>query len=90
MNSPKVTQAITSDQLGRQWVETWRKAAPELERVRRDELRRLDQQQAIALLSFDADYFTAPRIARQSSGLIQLQRWFMRAQKRESSPPSCG
>ena len=70
--------------LARRWVKVWQQAGPRLERVRRDELRRLDQQRAIALLCGEADYTVPPRAPRPTSGLVEQQRWFMKmASRRE-------
>lgn len=69
---------------GRWWVQVWREAGPRLERVRREELRRLDPQRAIALLCGEADYTRPPRAPRPTSGLIEQQRWFMRAASRRA------
>ena len=63
----------------RRWVRTWRQAGPRLEQVRRDELRRLDPQRAVALLCGEADYTVPPRAPRPTSGLVEQQRWFMKA-----------
>ena len=63
----------------RRWVQIWKQAGPRLEQVRRQELRRLDPQQAIALLCGEADYTVPPRAPHPTSGLIEQQRWFMRA-----------
>ncbi len=68
---------------GRRWVEAWRLAGPEMERLRREELRKLDPQRAIELLCFDADYRVPPRLARPSSGLVQQQERFKKAAGRE-------
>lgn len=75
---------MTDEQIAtaRRWVRVWQQAGPRLERIRRDELRRLDSQQAIALLCGDADYSVAPRAPRPTSGLIEQQRWFMKAASR--------
>ncbi len=70
--------------LARRWVKVWQQAGPRLERVRREELRRLDQQRAIALLCGEADYTVPPRAPRPTSGLVEQQRWFMKmASRRE-------
>ena len=70
--------------LARRWVKVWQQAGPRLERVRREELRRLDPQQAIALLCSEADYTVPPRAPRPTSGLVEQQRWFMKmASRRE-------
>jgi len=65
-------------------VKTWQQAGPRLERVRREELRRLDPRQAIALLCGEADYTVPPRAPRPTSGLVEQQSWFMKmASRRE-------
>jgi hypothetical protein len=69
--------------LGRRWVEAWRLAGQEMERLRREELRRLDPQRAIALLCGPADYRVPPREARPSSGLVEQQHWFRKAAGRD-------
>ncbi len=70
--------------LARRWVKVWQQAGPRLERVRREELRRLDPQRAVALLCGEADYTVPPRAPRPTSGLVEQQRWFMKmASRRE-------
>lgn len=68
----------TPEQLerGREWVAAWKRAGPELERVRREELRALDSHAAIALLTGPADYTIEPRSPKPSSGLVEQQRLF--------------
>jgi len=68
--------------VARLWLRAWKSAGPALERVRRDELRRLDGHAAIALLTGPADYTVEPRKARATSGLIEQQRWFAKARSR--------
>jgi len=65
----------------RNWLRAWRSASVALERVRREELRSLDGRKALALLIGPADYRVAPRVARPSSGLVEQQRWFMKARR---------
>ena len=74
----------TPDQIAdaRRWVRTWKQAGPRLERLRREELRRLDPQRAIALLCGEADYTKPPRAPRPTSGLVEQQRVFMKAVSR--------
>jgi hypothetical protein len=71
----------TPDQiaLGQRWVRTWQAAAHALEQVRRQELRRLDPEHAVALLCGPADYRVPPRAPKPTSGLVEQQRWFMKA-----------
>ena len=64
--------------LGRRWVEAWKNAAPVLERLRREELRRLDGYRAIAMLCGPADYRVPPRAPKPTSGLVEQQRLFER------------
>ena len=66
-------------ELGRRWVQAWKAAGPELERLRREELRRLDGLRAISLLCGPGDYHVPPRVARSTSGLVEQQRWFRKA-----------
>jgi hypothetical protein len=75
----------TPEQLeqGRRWVEAWREAGREMERLRREELRSLDAQRAIALLCGPADYRVPPRAPKPTSGLIEQQRWFKKVAGRE-------
>lgn len=64
---------------GKRWVRAWEGAGPALEQVRRNELRQLDVERTIALLCGPADYHTAPRAPKPTSGLVEQQRWFMKA-----------
>lgn len=63
---------------GKRWVEAWKTAGEEMERLRRQELRGLDPVQAIALLCGPADYTVEPRAPKPASGLVEQQRWFMK------------
>lgn len=60
----------------RRWVERWAKAGPELERIRREELDRVDVRQAIEALE---DAFLSALLhfpPQPSSGLLEQQRLF--------------
>lgn len=67
---------------GRRWVDAWKRAAPELERMRREELRQLDVYKAISLLSGPCDYTVEPRSPKPTSGLIEQQRLFQKLKRR--------
>lgn len=69
--------------LGRRWIETWRLAGDDLERIRRREIRELDTYQTIALLCGPADYRRPPHAPKLTSGLVEQQRWFMKAAGRD-------
>jgi hypothetical protein len=54
-----------------------------MELLRRQELRHLDPHKTIALLCGPADYTVPPRAPRPTSGLVEQQRWFMKARQRD-------
>lgn len=64
--------------VGRRWVDAWKRAAPELERIRRAELRQLDTFRAIAQLCGTWNYREPPRAPKSTTGLIEQQRLFRR------------
>ncbi|HSW00531.1 MAG TPA: hypothetical protein VLI39_10190 [Sedimentisphaerales bacterium] len=66
------------EQLVRRWIEDWREAGPELERLRADEIRNSDTTAAIEQLS---DAFESARCQWKpptTSGLVEQQRLFAR------------
>ncbi len=82
---PSALNGWTPEQIaqGQRWVRAWQEAGAMMERLRREELHKLDSYQAIALLCGPADYHVAPRAPRPTSGLIEQQAWFMKAIGRE-------
>ncbi len=68
---------------GKRWVQAWKLAGADLEQMRRRELRGMDVNQSIALLCGPADYSIAPRAPKPTSGLVEQQRWFMKAAHRD-------
>jgi hypothetical protein len=66
---------------GRRWVQAWEKAGPELEKLRRKELRALDAGKAFSLLCGSADYHVSPRAPKPWSGLVEQQRWFLKGRR---------
>lgn len=68
---------------GKRWVQAWKEAGPVMEQLRRVELRRCNAYQAIALLCGPADYRVPPRAPKPSSGLVEQQRWFMKAARHD-------
>jgi hypothetical protein len=80
-DEPSALASWTPEQvaLGKRWVEAWKLAGPELERIRRKEIRELDSFRTIALLCGPADYTRPPRAPKPTSGLVEQQRWFMKA-----------
>jgi hypothetical protein len=59
----------------RLWVETWKKAGPELEAIRRREVAEADNVHVLALLE-DAFNHAAGMPPRPSSGMVEMQRYF--------------
>jgi len=72
----------TKDQM-RQWAETWKRAGPALEEIKRRELQAFDyaanQELVDAMLRWACEY---PR-PRASTGLIEQQRLFMKLRGRK-------
>ena len=68
--------------LTKRWVDNWRVAGIELEKLRREELRVLDVKKTIRLLCGPANYRVAPRAPKPTTGLVEQQYWFMKARAR--------
>lgn len=64
-----------------EWVAAWRRAGPELERMRREEIRHAEKTSSIS--AFDGLFEGAIRDcpAKPTSGLVEQQRWFCRARR---------
>ena len=58
-------------ELEKQWMAAWRRAGPELERIRNEELRQRDDRVGLQLLG-------ATLAQPRQSGLIAFQAWMMR------------
>ena len=62
----------------KQWIAAWRSAGPELERIRNEELRAMDESVGLKLLG--AGQISPLEIP---SGLAVQQAWFMRMRVKE-------
>ncbi|MEO8636448.1 MAG: hypothetical protein ABI587_14330 [Gemmatimonadales bacterium] len=62
----------------RESVAAWGRAGPELERIRRAELRQIDTVRTIQALSGLVLVTLQERGERTSSGLVEQQMWFRR------------
>ena len=60
------------------WIETWRHAGPELERIRRDEIRNADTQKAIKIFDGVVTEVLKMHLPRLTSGLVEQQAIFHR------------
>jgi hypothetical protein len=63
----------------KQWVETWKRAGPELERVRREELRAFRHEDSVELIDSLLELGVQFGQVRTTSGLVEQQRLFMKA-----------
>jgi hypothetical protein len=66
-------KSVEDRELMRRWVETWKRAGPELEAIRAREIREADNVQVVALLRSSMN-LAAQLPARPSSGLVEMQR----------------
>jgi hypothetical protein len=66
-------------ELTKRWVQTWIKAGPELQKVRDADIRAADTAQAMRIFSGSATWAVANRPAQPCSGLVEQQRWFLKA-----------
>jgi hypothetical protein len=73
LSSGELTEQAT---LAARWVATWQTAGPELERIRREEIRAADAFLSIQGLCMPMDFSQEPFKPAQTSGLIEQQRWF--------------
>jgi hypothetical protein len=61
-----------------QWMAQWRSAAVALERVHRDELRRVDHRLLVDTFEDAFEAFVDAFAAPSTSGLVEQQRYFSR------------
>ncbi len=71
----------------RRFVENWRRAGPELERIRREELRAKDTRKDVAGMDALADLGLRFGKLRETSGLVEMQRWFLEFARRQGLLP---
>ncbi|MBI4024629.1 MAG: hypothetical protein HY360_06580, partial [Verrucomicrobia bacterium] len=70
----------------RHLVRIWQTAGPELERIRREELRGLPYKwKDVDTLLDMGDYYDGP--PRLTSGLVEMQRLFMKAARKQGRLP---
>jgi hypothetical protein len=68
-------------ELLRQWVETWRRAGPELEEIRRREIEAIDTGEAIRQIFGSSESLFRNLEAPTTSGLVEQQAWFAKLRK---------
>ena len=73
-------RTIQDRELMRRWVETWQRAGPELEEIRRREIEVMDTRNAIRQL-FDSTTLLRDLPPRTTSGLVEQQAWFAKLRR---------
>lgn len=63
----------------------WKRAAPMLERQREVDIRAADTVRDMQVLAGMFNMAIRDQPPRESSGMVEMQRWFMLAAKREAS-----
>ncbi len=67
---------MTDEEKIRLWVETWRRAGPELARIKRDELRRMRPEDAARIIDALFEIGCQFAVPRPMTGLVEQQRLF--------------
>jgi hypothetical protein len=67
----------------KRWVDTWKKAGPELERIREEEIRNENTIRAFEIFTGMALLATRNFPPEPNSGLVEQQRWFMKLAKKQ-------
>jgi len=68
-----------ADEITKKWVETWAKAGPRLEEIKRRELREMTYEQRIRAIDTLFQLGCLLRKPRTTSGLVEQQRLFRKA-----------
>jgi hypothetical protein len=66
----------TDRELLRRWVETWRRAGPESEEIRRREIEEVDTREAVRQIFGSSESWPPDLPAPPTSGLVEQQAWF--------------
>ncbi|MGI9115122.1 MAG: hypothetical protein DLM52_13410 [Chthoniobacterales bacterium] len=76
---------MTEREKMRYWVENWKRVGPELERIKRQELRALSDEEgtkrALRVMSARSRHACAAAKLRSSSGLVEQQRIFAKTRR---------
>jgi len=72
---------MTEEEKTRLWVETWKRAGPELEAIRLREIREADNLKVLQALAGAFNHATRTLPLRPSSGLVEMQARFAKLRK---------
>lgn len=78
---PSDNELMTESETIRLWAQTWKQCGTELERIRLREVRDEDQALAIRHLARAFNYATRTQAPDDSSGLIEMQRYFAKLRR---------
>ena len=78
-------RSMEERELMRRWVETWKRAGPELEAIREREIRQADNVKVVAMLE-SAMNFAVRSPARSSSGLVEMQKLLAKLRRPDERP----
>ncbi len=68
-------------EITRRWVQTWKEAGPELEAIRRREIRDADNLQVLAVLEDAFNHAVRTMPPRTSSGMVEMQAFFAKLRR---------
>ena len=66
----------------KKWVETWKRAGPILEEIRKEELSNFDYRKNKHIIDEMLQWTIDHAEPRMSSGLVEQQRWFMKLKEK--------
>lgn len=72
---------MTEKEMIQRWVQTWKEAGPELERIRLREVRDEDNLLSLQLLAPAFEHALRTQPPDSTSGLIEMQRVFAKLRK---------
>jgi hypothetical protein len=72
---------MTEKDMVRRWAQTWKQFGPELEVIRLREVHNADNLLSLKLLARAFNQATSEQPARQSSGLVEMQRQFAKLRR---------
>jgi hypothetical protein len=72
---------MDEQEMMRRSVEAWKEAGPQVEAIRRREIRDADNLQVLAVLEGAFNHALRTMPARESSGLVEMQKWFAKLRR---------
>jgi hypothetical protein len=81
MSSKVDNHGMEERELMRRWVQTWSEAGPELEAIRRREIREADNLKVLELLEPAFNHAVRTMPPRPSSGLVEMQHWLAKLRR---------